>query len=234
MDQRKVLSSRKSSEDLTNADASSESSSTPATPPHGEQDIEKAGTSKHGNGDPNDVPDGGWAAWLVVLGTWCTSFCSFGWLNSIGVFQEYYQGTLLHGYSASTVAWIPSLQVFFMMGTGPFVGLIYDRYGHRWLLLIGSVMHVFGIMMASLGKTYYQILLAQGLCSAIGVSMIFTPCKCLPCFCCLSQLYSLTCASCQLHGGLVFEEPRSCVRSRLHRVKSRWRHISYHGHAPNS
>lgn len=31
----------------------------------------------------NDAPDGGAAAWLVVLGAWCTSFCSFGWLNSM-------------------------------------------------------------------------------------------------------------------------------------------------------
>lgn len=37
-------------------------------------------------------------------------------------------------------------------------------------------MHVFGIMMTSLGTEYYQILLAQGLCSAIGVSAIFQPC----------------------------------------------------------
>lgn len=29
-----------------------------------------------------DAPDGGTAAWLVVLGAWCVSFCSFGWLNS--------------------------------------------------------------------------------------------------------------------------------------------------------
>lgn len=27
-------------------------------------------------------PDGGFAAWCVVLGAWCTSFCSFGWMNS--------------------------------------------------------------------------------------------------------------------------------------------------------
>lgn len=27
-------------------------------------------------------PDGGLQAWLVVVGAWCTSFCSFGWLNS--------------------------------------------------------------------------------------------------------------------------------------------------------
>lgn len=31
----------------------------------------------------NDAPDGGTAAWLCVLGAWCTAFCSFGWLNSM-------------------------------------------------------------------------------------------------------------------------------------------------------
>lgn len=86
-------------------------------------------------------PDGGFAAWCVVLGAWCTSFCSFGWMNSkfepwrlatilvlnyllgpilltlvtgIGIFQDYYERELLKGYFSSTVAWIPSLEVFFM------------------------------------------------------------------------------------------------------------------------
>jgi MFS family permease len=40
----------------------------------------------------------------------------------------------------------------------------------------GSFFHVFGIMMASLGTKYYQILLA-GVCSAVGASAIFQPCK---------------------------------------------------------
>lgn len=59
---------------------------------------------------------------------------------------------------------------------GPLVGAIYDHHGPRWLLIIGSFLHVFGIMMVSLGTEYYQIILAQGLCSAIGVSAIFQPC----------------------------------------------------------
>ncbi|CAK7216958.1 hypothetical protein SCUCBS95973_002989 [Sporothrix curviconia] len=121
------------------------------------------------------APDGGMAAWLVVLGTWCTSFCSFGWLNSIGVFQEYYETTLLKQYSPSTISWITSLQIFFMMGLGPVVGFLYDRAGTRNLLLAGSFLHVLGIMMTSLGTQYYQILLAQGVCSAIGVACIFQP-----------------------------------------------------------
>lgn len=29
-----------------------------------------------------DAPDGGRVAWLVVLGAWCVSFCSYGWINS--------------------------------------------------------------------------------------------------------------------------------------------------------
>lgn len=33
-----------------------------------------------------EAPDGGAAAWLVVLGAWCTSFCSFGWINSQDIF----------------------------------------------------------------------------------------------------------------------------------------------------
>lgn len=30
-------------------------------------------------------PDGGTAAWMVVLGAWCCSFCSPGWINSMSL-----------------------------------------------------------------------------------------------------------------------------------------------------
>ncbi|OAA36625.1 Major facilitator superfamily domain, general substrate transporter [Metarhizium rileyi] len=122
-----------------------------------------------------EAPDGGAQAWLVVLGAWCTSFCSFGWINSVGVFQEYYQTELLPGYSASTISWIPSLQIFFMMGMGPIVGVLYDKFGPRHLLMVGTFLHVFGLMMASLSVQYHQVLLSQGVCSAIGVAAIFQP-----------------------------------------------------------
>ncbi|KAK1239871.1 hypothetical protein MKX08_007313 [Trichoderma sp. CBMAI-0020] len=123
----------------------------------------------------NAPPDGGLRAWLVVVGAWCTSFCSFGWINSVGAFQDYYETTILKDYSASTVSWIPSLQIFFMMFLGPFVGLIYDKYGPRYLIIGGTFLHVFGLMMTSISTQYYQILLSQGVCSAIGVSAIFQP-----------------------------------------------------------
>lgn len=35
-----------------------------------------------------DFPDGGTKAWMVVFGCWCTSFASFGIVNSFG-YAEY-------------------------------------------------------------------------------------------------------------------------------------------------
>lgn len=37
----------------------------------------------------SDAPDGGLTAWLVVLCTFCTAFCSFGWLNSAYLSAKY-------------------------------------------------------------------------------------------------------------------------------------------------
>ena len=37
--------------------------------------------------------------------------------TGIGVFQEFYQSSYLQNYSAGTISWIPSLQVFFMFAT---------------------------------------------------------------------------------------------------------------------
>lgn len=58
---------------------------------------------------------------------------------------------------------------------GPIVGALYDRYGPRQLIFVGTILHVLGLMLCSLGSEYYQILLAQGIFSAIGVSCIFQP-----------------------------------------------------------
>lgn len=125
--------------------------------------------------DPRQNPDGGLQAWLTVLGGFCILFCSFGWINTIGVFQDYYQTHQLAGYSPSTVSWIPSLEIFVMFFLGPWVGQVLDRYGHREVLAIGTFLHIFGLMMTSLATEYYQFILAQGICSPIGMCMIFNP-----------------------------------------------------------
>ncbi|KAJ5125307.1 MFS transporter asaE [Penicillium atrosanguineum] len=125
---------------------------------------------------PGPPPDGGPKAWLVVLGGFCGLFVSFGWINCIGVFQTYYESHQLQNMSTSTVTWITSLETFVMFFAGPIFGTLFDSYGPRWILLGGTILHVFGLMMTSLSTEYYQFILAQGICSPLGASAIFNAC----------------------------------------------------------
>ncbi|OCT47942.1 hypothetical protein CLCR_04095 [Cladophialophora carrionii] len=125
--------------------------------------------------DPSSFPDGGRQAWLTVAAASACFFVSWGWINCVGVFQERYMSVELKQYSPSTVAWIPAVETFFMLATGPVAGFIFDNYGPTKLLIVGSFMHVFGLMMASISTEYYQFMLSQGVCSAIGACCIFTP-----------------------------------------------------------
>jgi MFS family permease len=147
-----------------------------------EADLEKAGVHPAPQSGfppgmaPADFPDGGLKAWTVVFGGWCGLFCTFGMINCIGVFNTYYIENSLSSYSSSTVSWITSTQVFFMTGLGVVFGRLFDSYGPRWLLIGGTLVYVFGLMMTSLSTQYYQIFLAQAVTSAIGASAVFTGC----------------------------------------------------------
>jgi MFS family permease len=122
---------------------------------------------------PSQFPDGGKNAYLCLLGGFCCLFCSFGWLNCLGVFQNYYQMNQLRDYSPSTIAWIPSIQIFVMFFPGPIVGWVFDNHGPKYILIFGAFFHVFGLMMTSLCTEYYQFVLAQAICSPLGLNCIF-------------------------------------------------------------
>lgn len=58
---------------------------------------------------------------------------------------------------------------------GAVTGPIYDRGYIRELLIAGTFFTVFGIMMLSLAETFYQVLLAQGICVGIGGALLYVP-----------------------------------------------------------
>lgn len=77
----------------------------------GLEDSEKAGKPPPNSWmDPKSFPEGGAQAWLTVAGSSACLFVSFGWVNCVGVFQEYYQTHQLKDYTASNISWIPALQ----------------------------------------------------------------------------------------------------------------------------
>ncbi|KAL8750556.1 MAG: hypothetical protein Q9199_006990 [Rusavskia elegans] len=104
----------------------------------------------------SEFPDGGLDAWLVTLGCWCVFFISWGPIYTIGIFQAHYQHTLLRSSSPSAIACIASTALFMMYAGGLLFGKLFDSYGLRWLLLLGSALHVYGWMMASFATKYYQ------------------------------------------------------------------------------
>ena len=58
---------------------------------------------------------------------------------------------------------------------GILTGPLFDKGYLRTLLATGTFLVVFGMMMTSLGKAYYQLFLAQGICVGIGAGCLFVP-----------------------------------------------------------
>ncbi|KAI3325642.1 MFS general substrate transporter [Xylariaceae sp. AK1471] len=123
--------------------------------------------------NPDDFPDGGLEAWLVVFGGSLILFSSFGLVNCAGVFVDYYANGPLSDYSSSSITWITSLQTFLVTGSNLVMGRIFDSYGTRWTLPIGTVVYSFGLMVLSLSTKYYQIILSQGIICGIGGAAVF-------------------------------------------------------------
>lgn len=84
--------------------------------------------------EPQEFPDGGLRAWLVVLGAFFGLLISFGWTNCVGVFQAYYETHQLQSKSPSTVSWIPAISMFMIFITVS--GRLTDKIKHRILRLL--------------------------------------------------------------------------------------------------
>ncbi|SJL01421.1 uncharacterized protein ARMOST_04743 [Armillaria ostoyae] len=76
-----------------------------------------------------DFPDGRLRGWLVIVGTMCSTFSTFGFINAWGVFQAYYEETLLNDSDPSTIAWIGSVQYALVFMPGLVTGRMFD-IGH--------------------------------------------------------------------------------------------------------
>ena len=93
-------------------------------------------------------PDGGFRAWMIILGCFLLSFTSYGTdssdykspitqisligqLNAYGVFQTYYIENQLSAHSAADIAWIGNIQLGLMYLTGTVSGWAFDSFGSR-------------------------------------------------------------------------------------------------------
>ncbi|BEI86583.1 hypothetical protein CcaverHIS002_0608700 [Cutaneotrichosporon cavernicola] len=122
-----------------------------------------------------DPPDGGLQAWLCIAGCFLMQFVQFGLINTFGVFQDYYEKTILSTTSPDTIAWIGGVQQFLLFFGGLVVGRWFDAHGAHVLIIPGSIIIVLSLMFVSLSTKFYQLMLCQGVLFGIGSALIFHP-----------------------------------------------------------
>ncbi|KAK4182582.1 major facilitator superfamily domain-containing protein [Podospora australis] len=120
------------------------------------------------------APDGGYRAWMAAAGAACTFFACLGFLNSFGVFFEYYMSHQLKTDSPDKVAWIGSLTACIQFLAGGISGPMFDRYGVI-VIYAGSLTYILSIMLLSLCTQFWHFMLAQGLLMGLGSAMMQIP-----------------------------------------------------------
>lgn len=123
--------------------------------------------------DPLSPPDGGLKAWTQAVMGHLVAFNTWGYIASFGVFQAYYQSSL--GASPSAISWVGSVQVFLIFFVGTFSGRALDAGFFRATFYTGVLLQLVGVFMTSLATEYWQLFLAQGVCTGLGNGLQFCP-----------------------------------------------------------
>ncbi|KAK0432023.1 major facilitator superfamily domain-containing protein [Armillaria borealis] len=127
--------------------------------------------------DAHDVPDGGLRAWMTVVGAFLVVFCSSGYVNCYGVYEDYYVREILSDHSSSRISWIGSVQILGLGSLGIYSGFAMDQGHFRPVMLAGSALLVFCLFMTSLTQEqqFWQVFLAQGIGLGIAVGIVYVP-----------------------------------------------------------
>ncbi|KAL2271330.1 hypothetical protein VTJ83DRAFT_701 [Remersonia thermophila] len=123
----------------------------------------------------SNVPDGGLLAWLQVFCSAIILVATWGVVNTFGVFQAYYESSLLSDHGASAISWIGSVQAALLFLVGVVAGPLYDAGFFRHLLAAGLFLLVLGQFVTSVCRAYWQVMLAQGVAMGVGMGLLFLP-----------------------------------------------------------
>lgn len=121
--------------------------------------------------NPDDFPDGGLAAYLVLFGSFMGLIADFGIANSLGAIQSYVTRHQLEHVSESTASWVFSMHLGVMYFGNVIFGSLFDKFGARKLLIAGTVVMCGGLFCTAESTTVGQFILSFGITTAIGTSL---------------------------------------------------------------
>lgn len=108
-----------------------------------------------------------------IYGVLTLQFGYRGVINSFGVFQSYYVDFLQR--PPSDISWIGSIGIFCLFLIGIFSGALTDAGFFYPTVICGTGLITLGSLATSASTTYWQILLAQGVCAGLGNGLLFCP-----------------------------------------------------------
>ncbi|KAN0122157.1 MFS monocarboxylate transporter [Hyaloscypha variabilis] len=154
--------------------------------------------------DTNPPPDGGLRAWTITIMAHMAGFNTFGFVSRFDL-------------PPSTVSWIGSISAFLMFFISGFSGRLTDAGYFHQTLLLGTTLQLLGFFAASFAKTYWQVLLAHGVCIGVGGGLVFIPAISLvgTYFTKHRSLALAICAVGNSFGGLIFSAILQSVLPRL-------------------
>lgn len=103
----------------------------------------------------------------MVIGCFCLTVPTYGLLSSIGLFQTYWYQGMLHDYTESDISWIISIFGFLDCLFAAPAGILFDRHGCGWLLLVGCVAYTVSFIGLAFSNTYGQFM---GCMTLAGIS----------------------------------------------------------------
>nr|XP_033789977.1 monocarboxylate transporter 3 [Geotrypetes seraphini]XP_033789978.1 monocarboxylate transporter 3 [Geotrypetes seraphini] len=117
-------------------------------------------------------PDGGWG-WIVLLGCFIITGFSYAFPKAVSVYFK----ELMHSFNVgySDTAWISSIILAMLYGTGPISSILVNRFGCRPVMLVGGMLAASGMITASFCKNIIQLYLTAGVLTGLGLALNFQP-----------------------------------------------------------
>lgn len=118
------------------------------------------------------APDGGWG-WAVLFGCFVITGFSYAFPKAVSVFFKELIREFGIGYSDT--AWISSILLAMLYGTGPLCSICVNRFGCRPVMMVGGLFASLGMVCASFCTSIITIYLTAGVLTGLGLALNFQP-----------------------------------------------------------
>jgi MFS family permease len=120
----------------------------------------------------------------TLLGGFLAIAATGGIGNAVGLLQRYWEDNQLKHYSPRDVGWIAGTNLCLSIFVPVIAGPIFDRYGHFWILVIGTLLYALGILSMSILDSHLSehlvfscLVLTYGVLCGMGNGLVTMACS---------------------------------------------------------